>query len=111
MPVSDGIIGKAGRRMRGVSQFGAVRRPGTTRESNRPRGAHEMDDEPGGASNPGADYTGLDDSALIAVRRKVREQLEREPANMADLVRTHYLLTMEVVRRTVVLRRQPSKGR
>lgn len=69
-----------------------------------------MDDEPGGANRPGADYADLDDSALIAVRRKVREQLEREPANMADLVRTHYLLTMEVVRRTVVLRRQPSKG-
>jgi hypothetical protein len=55
-----------------------------------------------------ADYAQLDDSALIAVRREVREQLEREPANMADLVRTHYLLTTEVVRRTVALRRQPS---
>ena len=65
----------------------------------------QRDDEPARA-----DYTQLDDSALIAVRREVREQLEREPANMADLVRTHYLLTMEVVRRTVVLRRQPSKG-
>jgi hypothetical protein len=57
-----------------------------------------------------ADYTELDDSALIAVRREVREQLEREPANMADLVRTHYLLTAEVVRRTTALRRQPSQG-
>jgi hypothetical protein len=49
----------------------------------------------------GADYTQLDDSALIAARREVREQLDREPPNMADLVRTHYLLTTEVVRRTV----------
>ncbi len=57
-----------------------------------------------------ADYTQLDDSALIAVRREVREQLEREPANMADLVRTHYLLTTEVVRRTVALRRQSAKS-
>jgi hypothetical protein len=61
-----------------------------------------MNDEPAGA-----DYTQLDDSALIAVRREVREELEREPANMADLVRTHHLLTTEVVRRTVTLRRQP----
>ncbi len=53
-----------------------------------------------------SDYARLDDSALIAVRREVREQLEREPANMADLVRTHHLLTTEVVRRTVALRRQ-----
>ena len=52
------------------------------------------------------DYTQLDDSALIAVRRQVREQLEREPADMADLMRTHYLLTTEVLRRTVTLRRQ-----
>jgi len=40
------------------------------------------DDEPAGA-----DYARLDDSALITMRRKVREELEREPANMADLVR------------------------
>ena len=59
------------------------------------------DDEPAGA-----DYTRLDDSALITMRREVREQLEREPANMADLVRAHYLLTTEVLRRTVTLRRQ-----
>jgi hypothetical protein len=58
----------------------------------------------------GADYTQLDDSALIAVRRKVREELEREPANMADLVRTHHLLTTEVVRRTVALRRRSSQS-
>lgn len=57
-----------------------------------------------------ADYTQLDDSALIAARREVREQLEREPVNMADLVRTHYLLTTEVVRRTVTLRGQSSQG-
>lgn len=56
------------------------------------------------------DYTQLDDSALIAARREVREQLEREPANMADLMRTHYLLTSEVVRRTVALRRQSNQG-
>jgi hypothetical protein len=60
-----------------------------------------QDDEPAGA-----DYTRLDDSALITMRREVREQLEREPANMADLVRAHYLLTTEVLRRTVTLRRQ-----
>jgi hypothetical protein len=55
-----------------------------------------------------ADFSQLNDSALIAIRRQVREQLEREPADMADLVRTHYLLTTEVVRRTVTLRRQGS---
>jgi hypothetical protein len=53
-----------------------------------------------------ADYTRLDDSALITMRREVREQLEREPANMADLVQVHHQLTTEVVRRTVALRRQ-----
>jgi hypothetical protein len=56
----------------------------------------------------GADYTQLDDSALIAVRKEVRERLEREPANMADLVQVHHILTTEVVRRTVALRRQAS---
>ena len=59
------------------------------------------DDEPAGA-----DYARLDDSALITMRRKVREELEREPANMADLVRAHHLLTTEVLRWTVTLRRQ-----
>jgi hypothetical protein len=59
------------------------------------------DDEPAGA-----DYTRLDDSALITMRWVVREQLEREPAKMADLVRAHHLLTTEVLRRTVTLRRQ-----
>jgi hypothetical protein len=54
-------------------------------------------------------YTQLDDFALIAIRRQVREELEHEPANMADLVRTHYLLTKEVVRRTVALRRQEAR--
>jgi hypothetical protein len=53
-----------------------------------------------------ADYTQMDDSKLIAMRREVREQLEREPANMADLMQTHHLLTTEVVRRTVALRKQ-----
>jgi hypothetical protein len=52
--------------------------------------------------------SGLDDSTLIAWRRKVREQLEREPGTMADLVRAHYLLTREVVRRTITLRRNGS---
>jgi hypothetical protein len=71
------------------------------------------DDEPAGADYTSADYsqahyTRLDDSALIAARRQVREQLEREPANMADLVRTHYLLTTEVLRRTAALRRPSS---
>jgi hypothetical protein len=51
------------------------------------------------------DYTQLDDSTLIAIRKKVRDKLEREPTNMADLIRTHHLLTTEVVRRTVALRR------
>jgi hypothetical protein len=53
-----------------------------------------------------ADYTQLDDSTLIAMRKKIREQLEREPPNMADLMRTHHLLTTEVIRRRVALRRQ-----
>jgi hypothetical protein len=51
-----------------------------------------------------ADYTRLDDFTLIAVREEVRERLEREPANIADLMRAHHLLTMEVVRRTVAAR-------
>lgn len=55
-----------------------------------------------------ADYTQLDDSELIARRREIREQLEREPPNMADLVRTHHLLTTEVIRRTATLLRQTS---
>ena len=58
----------------------------------------------GGAAR--ADYTRLDDSALIRMRREVREQLEREPPNMADLMRTHHFLTTEVIRRTIALRRQ-----
>lgn len=55
-----------------------------------------------------ADYTQRDDSALITMRREIRERLEREPPDMADLVRAHHLLTMEVLRRTVTLRRQAS---
>jgi hypothetical protein len=55
-------------------------------------------------------YAQLDDSALLAIRREVREQLEYEPANMADLVRAHYLLTTEVVRRTVALRKRTNEG-
>jgi hypothetical protein len=51
-----------------------------------------------------ADYTRLDDFTLIVVREEVRERLEREPAHGADLMRAHYLLTMEVVRRTVAAR-------
>jgi hypothetical protein len=54
------------------------------------------------------EYSQLDDSTLIARRREVREQLEREPPNMADLMRTHHLLTTEVVRRTLALRGQKS---
>jgi hypothetical protein len=61
------------------------------------------DDEPAQA-----DYTQLDDSALVAMRREIRERLEREPADMADLVLVHHLLTTEVLRRTVALRRQAS---
>lgn len=53
-----------------------------------------------------ADHTRLDDSALIMMRREVREQLEREPPNMADLMRTHHFLTTEVTCRTIALRRQ-----
>jgi hypothetical protein len=73
------------------------------------------DDEPTSAghaasSNPpdraAPDYTRLDDFALLAWRREVREQLEREPSNMADLVRAHHLLTSEVLRRTFALRRR-----
>jgi hypothetical protein len=58
-----------------------------------------------------ADYAGLDDSALIARRREVREQLDREPLDMADLMRTHHLLTTEVIRRTLALRRQAGLGK
>jgi hypothetical protein len=59
------------------------------------------DDEP-----TGADYTQLDDAKLIMMRSEVHRQLEREPPNMADLMRTHHLLTTEVIRRTVTLPRQ-----
>jgi hypothetical protein len=59
------------------------------------------DDEPAGA-----DYTQLDDSTLITMRREIRKRLEREPPDMADLVLEHHLLTTEVLRRTVALRRQ-----
>jgi hypothetical protein len=54
----------------------------------------------------GADYAQLDDTTLIIMRKKVREQLEREPPNMADLVRTHHFLTTEVIRRVIALRGQ-----
>jgi hypothetical protein len=53
-----------------------------------------------------ADYSKLDDFELIAWRREIRDQLEREPSNMADLVRAHHLLTSEVLRRTFALRRR-----
>jgi hypothetical protein len=83
-----------------------ARRPGTREQVTAHRGANDkaMSDN----KTASTDYTQLDDSALIAVRRQVREQLEREPADMADLMRTHYLLTTEVVRRMVTLRRQRS---
>jgi hypothetical protein len=66
------------------------------------------DDQPATANRAVLDYTGLDDSTLIARRREVREQLEEEPPNMADLVRAHHLMTTEVLRRTIALRRQPT---
>lgn len=70
------------------------------------------DDEAASAKAPAmADYTALDDSALIARRREVREQLEHEPPNMADLVRAHHLLTTEVLRRTFSLRKQRPENR
>jgi hypothetical protein len=50
------------------------------------------------------DFATLDDSTLIARRWELREQLEREPENMADLVWAHHLLTSEVVRRTIAMR-------
>jgi hypothetical protein len=83
-----------------------VRRPGTKEQATKHRGANDkaMSDN----ETASTDYTQLNDSALIAVRRQVREQLEREPADMADVMRTHYLLTTEVVRRTIALRRQGS---
>jgi hypothetical protein len=59
------------------------------------------DDEPAKA-----DYARLDDSALIARRREIRERLDREPPDMADLLQVHHLLTTEVIRRTIALRRQ-----
>jgi hypothetical protein len=62
----------------------------------------------GAATQASADYTALDDSTLIARRREIRERLEREPPDMADLVRAHYLLTTEVLRRTFALRRLPA---
>ncbi len=63
--------------------------------------------EPLGAGLPaGPDYAQLDDAALISLRWQVREQLEREPANMADLVRAYHLMTVEVLRRTAAVRKQ-----
>jgi hypothetical protein len=58
-----------------------------------------------------SDLAGLDDSTLFARRRELREQLEREPDNMADLVRAHHLLTSEVVRRTIATRSRASSSR
>jgi hypothetical protein len=78
---------------------GNEQRPGRKHESTRIKVM--SDDGPAQA-----DYTQLDDSALIARRREVREQLEREPPNMAALVLTHHLLSTEVIRRTAALRRQ-----
>ena len=63
-----------------------------------------------GSVSISADYTKIDDSTLIAMRGRVRDQLELEPANMADLMRTHHLLSTEVVRRTIALRKQARKG-
>jgi hypothetical protein len=89
-----------------ASRIDMVRRPGTKEQATKHRGANDkaMSDN----ETASTDYAQLDDSALIAVRRQVREQLEREPADMADVMRAHYLLTTEVVRRTIALRRQGS---
>jgi hypothetical protein len=88
-------------------KLSAARRPGTKEIA--PKDAREYQDRAMTDDEPAAgDYTQLDDSALITSRREVREQLEREPPNMADLMRTHHLLTTEVVRRTVAMRRQTS---
>jgi hypothetical protein len=64
--------------------------------------------EPEGRAGPaaGPEYAGLDDTALLSLRGQVREELEREPANMAELVRAHHLMTVEVLRRIKALRRQ-----
>jgi hypothetical protein len=59
------------------------------------------DDQPAAA-----DYSQLDDSALIAMRGQIREQLEGGPPGMAALLRAHHLLTTEVARRTAALREQ-----
>jgi hypothetical protein len=56
-----------------------------------------------------ADLAELDDTALIEWRNQIREQLEHEPPNMADLVRAHYLLTTEVVGRTIAMRKKRRK--
>jgi hypothetical protein len=53
-----------------------------------------------------ADIAELDDTALIEWRNEIREQLEHEPPNMADLVRAHYLLTTEVVGRAIATRKR-----
>ena len=53
-----------------------------------------------------ADYRQLDDSALIALRGKVREQLAGNSPGMAGLLRVHHLLATEVARRTAALREQ-----
>jgi hypothetical protein len=68
------------------------------------------DGGPVGVDSTKADYTKLDDSALIVMRGQVRDQLELEPANMADLMRKHHLLSAEVVRRTIALHKQARKG-
>lgn len=59
----------------------------------------------------GADYARLDDAALISLRWQVREELEREPDNMADLVWAHHLMTVEILRRARVVReRGPARA-
>jgi hypothetical protein len=70
------------------------------------------DDGPARADDAGqAGLAGLDDSALIARRREIRDRLEREPPDMADLIRAHHLLSTEVIRRTAALRRQAAPGK
>jgi hypothetical protein len=58
-----------------------------------------------------ANFAELDDTSLIEWRNEIREQLEHEPPNMADLVRAHHLLTTEVVGRAIALRKRRGRRR
>jgi hypothetical protein len=74
------------------------------RLSDRIRGLVMREDKP-------ANFAELDDTALIEWRNEIREQLEHEPPNMADLVRAHHLLTTEVVGRTIAMRKKKGRRR